>query len=69
MFCIFSQGGVTVNEIMCGDGIWNIDRCPPISIVLCFALQKNIDAKCTSKINTHKTTSGTLTPYYFGFWA
>jgi hypothetical protein len=33
MFPTLFQGGVTINEIMCGDGIWNIDRCPPSSVV------------------------------------
>jgi hypothetical protein len=67
MFPIFFQGGIMVNEIMCGDGIWHIDRCPPNYVVQCFALQENIDLKCTCKINTHKTTSRTPTPCYFGF--
>jgi hypothetical protein len=58
-----------VIEIMCGDGLWHIDQCPPTSVVQRFALQKNTNVKCTWKINTHKTTSRPLAPCYFGFWA
>lgn len=35
MFPIFFQGGIAVSDIMCGDGISHIDRCPPNFIVQC----------------------------------
>jgi hypothetical protein len=38
MFPIFFQGGTMVSDIMCGDGIWHIDRCPSNSIVQCSTL-------------------------------
>jgi hypothetical protein len=69
MFLIRFQGDIMVSEIMCGNGIWHIDKCFPSSTMQCFALQNNIGVKCIGKINTHKTTSGTPIPCYFGFWA
>jgi hypothetical protein len=62
MFPILFQGGIMVNEIMRGDGIWHIDQCPLSLVVQCSTLQNNINVKCTCKINTHKMTSGTPTP-------
>ncbi len=35
----------------------------------CFALQKNIDVKCTWNINTYKMTFKTPIPCYSSFWA
>jgi len=29
MYPIVSQGGIKVNKIMCGDGHWHIEWCPP----------------------------------------
>jgi hypothetical protein len=69
MFPINFQGGIVINEIMCGDGFWHIDQCPHNFVVQYSTLQKNIDAKCKCKINTHKMTSRTWTPCYSGFWA
>jgi len=68
MFPILFQGGIAISEIMCGDGFWHIDRCPHNCAVQCSTLQKNISAKCTCKINTHKMTSRTRAPRYSGFW-
>ncbi len=38
-------------------------------VVQCFTLLKNTSVKCTRKINTHKTTFGSIAPCYFGFCA
>jgi hypothetical protein len=35
------QKDVEVLEAPCGDGVWHIERCPPMSHVQCFALQKS----------------------------
>jgi hypothetical protein len=63
MYRIFSQGGIVVSEIIYGDGLWHINRCPPSSAIQCFALQKK-----KGKINTQKTTFGTPVPCYSSFW-
>lgn len=40
MLLIVSQGGLDVLGIMCEDGLWHIDQCPPSSTIQCFAMQK-----------------------------
>jgi hypothetical protein len=65
---IVFQCGLKVIEIVCVDGQWHIDHCPPISVVQCFILQKHTWIKCFTKINTFKTTTGNLVPHYFRFW-
>jgi hypothetical protein len=60
-------GMLEVVEIICGDGMWHIDRCPPSFIVQHSTMQKYTVVKCATNINTHKMISGTLAPCYFGF--
>jgi hypothetical protein len=33
MYPIVSPCGIKVNEIMCGDGLWHIEWCPPSFVV------------------------------------
>jgi hypothetical protein len=40
MLLIVSQVGLDVLGIMCEDGLWHIDKCPPSSTIQCFAMQK-----------------------------
>ncbi len=62
------QCGLKVLKIVCVDGQWHIDHCPPTFVIQCFVLQKHTCIKCFAKINTFKTISGNLVPYYYGFW-
>jgi hypothetical protein len=69
MFPIVFQGGLEMKEIVCGDGLWHIDQHPLNFIVQHSTFQKNIGVKYIAKINTYKTTSGTLIQsYYMVFW-
>jgi hypothetical protein len=65
---LVSQVRIKVKEIICGDGMWHIDRCPPNFGLQCFALQINTNVKCITKINTHKMTIGIPTSCYLDFW-
>jgi hypothetical protein len=55
-------------EVPCGDGVWHIKRCPPMSHVQCFALQKSTKHSCVTKIITKPTSIGVLAPTYLGLW-
>ncbi len=68
MLPIVFQGGLEVIKMICGDGMWHIDQCPPSYTIHCYKLQENTNAKCATNIKTRKMTSGIPTPCYFNFW-
>jgi len=62
------QEDVEVLEAPCGDGVWHIERCPPMSHVQCFALQKSTKHSCVTRIITEPTSIGVLAPTYSRLW-
>jgi hypothetical protein len=42
------HGNVEVLEAPCEDGVWHIEKCPPMSHVQCFVLQKSTNT--TTKV-------------------
>ncbi len=55
---------VEVLEAPCGDGVWHIERCPPMSHVQCSTLQKSTNHSCVTKLVTKTTSIGVLVPIY-----
>jgi len=62
------QEDVEVLEAPCGNGVWHIKRCPPMSHVHCFALQKSTKHFCATRIITKPTSIGILAPTYSMLW-
>jgi hypothetical protein len=62
------QEDVEVLEAPCGDGVWHIKRCPLMSHVQCFALQKPTKHFCATRIITKPTSIGVLAPTYSRLW-
>jgi hypothetical protein len=55
-------------EVPCEDGVWHIEKCPPMSHVQCYALQKSTKHSCASRIMTKSTSIGVLTSTYSRLW-
>ncbi len=47
--------GLKVQEHVCKDGVWKIDKCPPSSNTHCFVIQKNSMKHCDARIVAIKT--------------
>ncbi|CAM6043481.1 unnamed protein product [Sphagnum compactum] len=50
----------------CGDGVWHILRCPPMSHVQCYVLQKSTKHYCVARIIVKPTFIGVLVSTYSG---
>jgi hypothetical protein len=55
-----------VLECLCGDDVWHIEKCNPMSNVQCLALQK--DTKHYFK-STRRIEQNILAPCYVGNWS
>ncbi len=60
--------GLKVQECVCKDGVWRIERCPPLSNTHCFAIQRDSTKHCDARIITKKTIHGKPNPCYDGLW-
>jgi hypothetical protein len=63
------HGGVEVLEVLGGDGVWHIQRWPPMSNVQCSMLQNTTKHSCATRIITKPTSIGAPTPTYLGLWS
>jgi hypothetical protein len=63
------QGDVEVLKAPCGDGVWHIERCPPMSHVQCSTLQKSTKHSCVARIISNPTSIDVLTPIYSRLWS
>jgi len=61
-----TQEDVEVLEAPCGDGVWHIKRCPPISHVHCSTLQKSTKHSCVVRIIVNPTSINVLASIYLG---
>ncbi len=61
--------GLKVQERVCGDGVWKIERCPPLSNTHCFAIQINSMKHYDTKIIARRIVRGILSPCYDGLWS
>jgi hypothetical protein len=59
---------VEVLEAPCGDGVWHIEKCPPMSHVQCSTLQKSTNHSYVTKIITKTTSIGVLALTYSRLW-
>jgi len=57
-----------VQECVWEDGVWRIKRCPPLSNIHCFAIQKDSMKHCNAKIIAKKRVHGIPNPCYDGLW-
>jgi hypothetical protein len=55
---------VEVLNAPCGDGVWHIERCPFMSHVQCFVLQKSTIHSCATRIITKLISIENLAPTY-----
>jgi hypothetical protein len=60
--------GLKVQELVCGDGVWRIERCPPSSNNHCSTNQRDSMKHCDTKIIAQKIVHGIPSPYYNGLW-
>jgi hypothetical protein len=64
--------GLKVQECVCGDGVWRIERCPPSLNTHCFAIQrglmKHFDAIIIAKKTIAKKIHAIPSPCYDGLW-
>jgi hypothetical protein len=65
---IVNHNGVEVLECLCGDGIWQIKRCPPKLNNYWSALQKYTNHYYKDIIISKQTNYGILTLCYVGYW-
>jgi hypothetical protein len=61
--------GLKVQERMCRDGVWRIERCPPSSNTHCSAIQIVSMKHCNTKIIARKIVHGIHIPCYDGLWS
>jgi hypothetical protein len=60
---------VEVFEVPCGDGVWHIERCPPMLHVQCSMLQKSTKHSCVIRIIFTSTTIGVPALIYSRLWS
>jgi hypothetical protein len=60
--------GLKVQEHVCGDGVWRIEKCPPSSNIHCFVIQKDSMKHYKAKIIAKKIVCGIPNPYYDNLW-
>ncbi len=58
-----------VQEHVCGDGVWRIDRCPPSLNIHCFAIQRDSMKHCDTIFIAKKMVHGIPNPCYDGLWS
>jgi hypothetical protein len=61
--------GLKVQEHVCGDGVWRIERCPPLSNIHYSTIQKSSMKHCDAKIIAKRTVHGIPSPCYDGLWS
>jgi hypothetical protein len=64
---VITYNGAIVFESLCGDGIWQIERCPPKSSSQCSVLQKDIKYYYKARIISKQIDCGILAPYYVSY--
>jgi hypothetical protein len=60
--------GLKVQECVCGDVVWKIERCPPLANTHCFAIQRDSMKHCDIIIIARKIVRSTFSPCYDGLW-
>jgi hypothetical protein len=60
--------GLKVQNHVCRDGVWIIERCPPSLNTHYFAIQRDLMKHCDIKIVAKKTVHDIFGPCYNGFW-
>jgi len=61
--------GFKVQEHVCRDSVWRIERCPPLSNTRCFVIQKDSMKHYDTRIIAKKIVHGIPSPYYNGLWS
>ncbi len=61
--------GLKVQKLVCGDGVWRIERCAPSSNIHCFTIQRDSMKHCDAIIIAKKIVCGIPSPYYDGLWS
>jgi len=61
--------GLKVQECVCGDGVWRIERCPPSSNTHCSTIQRGSMKHCNARIIARKIVCGIPNPCYDGLWS
>jgi hypothetical protein len=57
-----------VQKRVCGDGVWRIERCPPLSNTHCATIQRNLMKHSDTIIIARKIVCGIPSPSYNGLW-
>jgi hypothetical protein len=60
--------GLKVEECVCRDGVWRIERCPPSLNTHYFAIQRGLIKHCDDIIIAKKTIRAIPSPCYNGLW-
>jgi hypothetical protein len=61
--------GLKVQKHVCEDGVWRIERCPPLLNIHGFAIQKLSMKHCNTIIIARKVVHGIPSPCYNGLWS
>ncbi len=60
--------GLKVQKHVCGDGVWKIERCPPLSNTHYVTIQRNLMKHYDIRIIARKIVHGILSPRCDGLW-
>ncbi len=60
--------GLKVQEHVCGDGVWRIERCPPLLNNHCSIIQRDLMKHCDAVIIARRIVHGISSPCYDGLW-
>jgi hypothetical protein len=63
------QEDVEVLESPCGDGVWHVERCPFMSHVHFFTLQKSTKHSCAVRIVVNPISINVFASIYSGLWS
>jgi hypothetical protein len=61
--------GLKVQECVCEDGVWRIERCPPLSNTHCSIIPRDLMKHCDTKIIAKRTIRGIPNPCYDCLWS